>query len=534
MKKVILLLLCVALLLAMLPACSQEVATTAPTTETPTTMAPTTAPLPPIEESYKYTTKSGYYLWPSMLDGTVERKVLIATTDDGTFYCMTTDKNQANDFIVAQRTLLRFLGQKGMQVSALKYYATDYDDSFSKSGDGAAYIAFSAVRSWQQVLVTLQTLLGDYTDYGYVWALSNAIAGEMGWTTSAAATVDQAAMDAFFAAEPAAVNLLYPNFTTLYASQQSVDCCQALAASLMKTMDWHATMAKPVEQQLESWYGLVTSYANSIAVSFNRQGIGYAYYSQRIPLRIMTQYAEHYVDAAFYDASSIHGDIFYNVEKIYETAHTFDQEISNVVARLDLKEAVGVLPIYWISGENAAQRFNPNFKLRYVSGRDGMYVSYPSLYMNGYYQHILAKADINLGRSWQSNALGELLRSESAFAQSGYASSFRDDERLAALFYKCTGHYYGEGTRDYFVVMDILCYVDGLFALNPSDPLAGATSIAGYLVKNYGEAETHLMLLGILDVKRATSKTWDELIVEWEQHIRATYAHVDVSEWANP
>lgn len=531
MKKLLSLLVCAVLILSVFAGCTTDQPTTAPgTTAEPTEPATTLAP---IEESYKFSTKNGYYLWPSLVDGSVARKALTAATDDGTFYCMTADKAQANDFIVAQRTLLRFLRTKGMQIGERKYYATDYEDSFSKSNDDAAYIAFSAVRTWQQVLVTLQSIWGDYTDYGYVWALSNAIAQEMGWETAEVPAVEQASMDAFFVANPAAVNLLYPNFTTLYASQETVDHCQALSSQLLGSMDWNAAMAKSIEQQLESWYELVAHYANSISLDFDRQSIGYAYYSQRIPLRIKMQYTEHFVDATFSDSGDTYSDIFSNAVEIYNTANTLNEEISNAVACLSLQEKAGLLPVYWISGESAAQRFSENFKLRYISAVDGLYVRYPSFYLFGYYQHLIAKSETNLGRSWQTNALGELGRSKSVFAQSSWAKTFQDYGYPADLFYQCTGRNYTGSIEDYFEAMDVTCYIEENFALQATDPLAGSTSMGWYLVNLYGEAQTQQMLLGIQDVTAVTGKTWNELAAEWEQHIRDKYAHVDISDWVN-
>ena len=59
-----------------------------------------------------------------------------------------------------------------------------------------------------------KTLWGDYTDYGYIYHVANAIAAHLGWQTAAIEEVEQTALDSFFAENPEALNLVYPCFTT--------------------------------------------------------------------------------------------------------------------------------------------------------------------------------------------------------------------------------------------------------------------------------------------------------------------------------
>lgn len=528
MKKLLACILSSVLILSVFSGCSTDWFTKEPTVDNQTNSVNDV-----IEESYQYTTKSGYYFWPCMADNWVERKTLTTTTKDGTFFCMTEDKVLADDFVVTQRMLLRFLKSHGIDTGTLKYYATDYDDSFSENSKDEAYIALSAMRTWKQVMVTLQTLWGDYIDYGYIWALSNAIAGEMGWETDLIPAMEETALDTFFVENPAAVYLLYPSFTTEYASEETVNCCKALANALFAQINWRTALTKSVATQLDKWYSLVSGYASELSISFSRPVIGYAYYSRYVPLRIMTQYAEHFVDATFTNKYEIHGDIFSTDTNIYVTANTLNQEIDDAVAALEIQNKVGVLPIYWISMESAVLHFRNDIKIRFISSTDGLYVRYANLYLFGYFQHMITKTDTNLGGSWQTNALGELLRAKSTFTQSSWAYGFENSTQMAELFYQCTGHYYGEEANDYYESMDVMTYLEDNFGLASSDALAGATSAGWYLVQRYGETETYQMLLGIRDVTAVTGMTWEELAAEWEQYIRDKYAHVDISDWIN-
>ena len=72
------------------------------------------------------------------------------------------------------------------------------------------------------MLVTLQALWGDYTDYGYVYAMANAIASQLGWETDPLVSAENDNMDACFRQNPEAITLLYPVFTECYATDKIV------------------------------------------------------------------------------------------------------------------------------------------------------------------------------------------------------------------------------------------------------------------------------------------------------------------------
>jgi hypothetical protein len=49
------------------------------------------------------------------------------------------------------------------------------------------------------------------------------------------------------------------------------------------------------------------------------------------------------------------------------------------------------------------------------------------------------------------------------------------------------------------------------------------------LIELYGEKTAMELLLFPDTVETVTGKSWEQLRSEWEQHIRAKYAHVDIS-----
>ena len=145
--------------------------------------APTPPPILPFNEQYNYSVDSKFYSRPAVTNHIKWFDALKATTEDGTFICLTEDTTQADNFINTQRTLLHFLKDCGMDLRNLRYIVSDHEDSFSDSGKDTAYIAFSSQKTYRQVLATLHTLWGDYTDYGYVYAMANVIAEQLGRQT---------------------------------------------------------------------------------------------------------------------------------------------------------------------------------------------------------------------------------------------------------------------------------------------------------------------------------------------------------------
>ncbi len=529
MKQLFSLVLCALLLLPVFAGCTTDQPTAVSTAGTDT--IPTTAA--PIEDTYEYTAKSGFYFMPSVYDPWIESSALTTTTNDGTFFCMTEDTQLADDFIVSQRILLRLLRENGVETGRLEYYATSYGDSFSRSSEAEAYIALDAVRTQQQVLVTLQALWGDYTEYGYVWVLSHAIAGELGWEKESVPAVTKAEMDAFFKKNAEAVRLLYPTFTAQYAPEETVNCCKALAASLFEKINWQDILAKPVGEQIFHWQRVVDDYAKEIGISFVRDGIGYAYFGENVPLRIMTPYVEMMVDANYCDQlSDVFAPYFSDYQTIYQTVNAMNGEITAAVDYFGMEEDVGIITMKWVNcGDYASQRYLDGNTGVYFHAGHTAYVGSIAAYLHEYYHHLCYLMSGDTRKSWQSEAFSEMGAANSYWARYAMDQVFAEDV-FGFLFYFYTGRSYQSGRDDYYEVMDIICHMNNMYTLKYHD--GGPTmSMSHYLIDCYGE-ETAYQLVAFPDaVEQITGMTWEELAAQWEQHIRDKYAHVDISDWIN-
>ena len=485
----------------------------------------------PIEETYAYTAKSKHYVQPAVVDGWAERDALTTTTEDGTFYCFTADTAQADDFINAQRTLLRFLRNCGVEIGEMEHYGTDYGYSFSESSDASAYVALSDVCTWQQVLVTLQAIWGDYTDYGYVYAMANAVADELNWETDEKSSVEKEALDTFFTENPDAIHLLYPTFTEALATEETVQSCKALSRLLFDGIKWRKALAKPIAEQLDDYSALLSGYAQDIGIPFTRQSCGYAYYGEKVKLRIRTAYAELIVDRNFSDEmASLYGEPFGDYQSVYQTADRVNSETSAAVERLGAEEKAGMMTIKFVDGtDEATEKYTGLTGGQYYFSTKIAYVSSIYPYLHEYHHHLEQLFNIHNGQSWQSQAFCEIGASHSYYYQARM-ETMQQGEKLSELFYALTGRAYQPRQEDFYEVYDILCFINDNFDLSYYDggPL---NSISHYLIDRYGEDTTSQLMLFPNTVEEVTGKSWDEWRQEWKAYILDKYADRTLPDW---
>lgn len=505
-------------------------------------------PVTPIEETYEYTTTGRVYARPAML--TVEQRVefLTLTVDDGFFFCATTDTEEADEFINAQRTLLQFLRDSGVEIQKLNYYAIDFDDSFSENEKKRGHIAFSDVKSYQQVLVTLQTLWGDYTDYGYIHAVANTIAAHLGWQTDSIEEVDQTALATFFAENPEALNLVYPCFTTAYASEETVRNCKALSKQLVERIELREALTKPIDEQVNDFCALVDTYAQEISVTFSRQESRYAYYGEYIPLKISTPYVEHFIDrnyedeylAALEKLGDDSWDYFVDYLSIFATLDIINEEIARSVAYFGLEDEVGVVAMYWLSADSAAELHT------WMGGHriTNYYNSTPddplfdgkirltriSSYLHEYFHHIEHLINPNLGQTWQSQTFADLGSAQSQHARRFLETASMSDELSRELFYAFFGREYQSCWEDYYNVYDMTCYLNHSYQLEylKKEPW---NSFAHYLLGLYGEEIVPEILLFPETVEEVTGKTWEILQSDWQRHLEEKFKDVEIPDW---
>jgi len=480
----------------------------------------------PIQENYEYSLKSMYYLQPDIVDGAVRKTALTTSTDDGNFYVFSEDESVANEFVNAQRTLVTYLRSQGAHIDKMTYYGIDYGYSFSKSSKSSVHVSLSDIRSWQQVLVTLQTVWGDYTDYGYLFALSNAIAEELEWKMDDIPAYKNKETDLFFVENPAVVNLLYPTFTTKFASRETVNNSKALACFLLENINWKSALNKPVSDQLDDYYELINSYAQRLSIPFARQTCGYAYYGENIKLRIMTTYLEIVIDGNFHDTrEDIYGDCWNDYASIYQTVNLIDNETSTAVEFFDLQNIVKVMQLKLIDSNN---EWEDMYLPGNLMGKYSGIVAYANSlfsYLHEFYHHLEYTLSEEPSHNWQSEAFCEIGASYSQYRQAVIENILLEIGSGIDLFYTYTGRPYQAERNDYYEAFDILCFAEDYYELQYTGA-ESLNSFSRYLMDIYGEKTVCDLMLYPDTVEEATGETWVQLASKWEQHIREKYAGV--------
>ena len=491
----------------------------------------------PVLEQYEYKQREKVCFFPSFTNENEKAEILSVSMEDGSFICMTTDEEQANSFINAQRTLLYFLQNNGVTLRELNYVAINFQDNFSESAKNTAYIALSSTETWQQVLVTLQALWGDFTDYGYVYAMANAIAAHLGWETEALEPAEHAAMDAFFCENPQALNLLYPAFTARYATEETIRYSKLLSCYLFEDIDLWDAFKKPIETQLDAFARLLHQYSEKIGASFSRQVCGYAYRGPYLPLCIQATYATHIVDHGYTDCLSdmydIYEDYFSDYVTIYQTAERIDREIVEAVARFGLEDRAGNIRINWLSEYSATTKYAKRMVIAPYILQQEVYVTTIFAYLHAYYHQIayLLNPDSVKAQTWQSLAFCEIGRLRSQYSIYGTEKLYTQDSESAELFYALTGHTYRSGTEDYFEVNDIGCYAYNDFILDCYGDVSSINSFTHYLIKDFGEDAIINLMLFPDTVTHVTGKTWETLEIEWKQALMDKYAGKEIPSW---
>ncbi|MBO7184580.1 MAG: hypothetical protein J6V34_02145 [Oscillospiraceae bacterium] len=523
--------------------CGNNTATTKPSdvpTESPTIEIPEDD-LVLVEDHYDFMTQSKVYTRPAMKTEDRRLESLTLSMDDGFFFCLTTDAEIATEFVNTQRTLLRYLKDHGVEIRKLSYYAVDYDDSFSDSEGNRAYIALSHIKSYRQVLATLHALWGDYSDYGYVFHVANAVAEQLGWQTAPVDEVDQATLDTFFAQNPVALNLVYPCFTTTYADEATVRNCYALSRQIFEKIDMEQALAQSIDEQLGVFRGLVDAYAQEISAVFSRQQNGFAYYGELLPLKIMTRYALLVIDYDYKDfysadweaAGDYTLDYFSDYQSIIETATLLDEEVSSAVALFNLEEEAGIVIINWMNAESAVSKsgkaqFNGMY---YNATPPTAYITQINAYLHEYAHHLQHLLSPTLKECWQSQAFCELIRARDYYSQYAIKRACSTIERYIEMFEYFAGHAYQQGMDDYFELYDIFTYIYDDYSLAYLTGRNPINSFTHYILDLYGEETTYEVMLFPETVEDITGKTWDVLEAEWVQYIKDKFAGKEIPEW---
>ena len=137
-------------------------------------------------------------------------------------------------FIDTQVEINSFLQDKGILIEGFDFYVLHDIEIRVVKEENRAYIDFDALKSTEHIKLTLQAFWGEYTNFGYVFALSEHILQELGW----GAGQESAEIDLeIFKQTPELLNLSYPVFLEKYASRSQISAAKELSKTLLALME---------------------------------------------------------------------------------------------------------------------------------------------------------------------------------------------------------------------------------------------------------------------------------------------------------
>ncbi|MBR5342529.1 MAG: hypothetical protein IK149_01380 [Oscillospiraceae bacterium] len=264
------------------------------------TSAPTEEPLPTeAPPVYEYTEPYVRLMEPCGSGFVIQKNVLQIEVGAHTYRFEPSIGEQArNGFIAGQEALCRLLDDNGIRTDGLCFFVFPDYPNWTDSANAVAYYGLNAAKSWQQALTTVQLARGDYSNYGWLYALSDHLAWDLGWTRDETSETDNGIVDGTL------LNLVYPCFDGFYSSPEDIAACKALSKELMAGLDdiWSE----------EDFLQARERYAEEKGIDFAPTYLAFAYYSPSCKLKTRGMYLE------FFRTNSFTEDRYYTLGYIDE------------------------------------------------------------------------------------------------------------------------------------------------------------------------------------------------------------------------
>lgn len=249
-------------------------------------------------------------------------------------------EKERDSFVNAQEKLCAYLEEQGVSTAGMTFRIfADYVNR-TESEENCAYFGLDTKGTWRQALTTIQVVFGDYTNYGYLYALANETAGELKW--------EREKVTASETVTPELLNLVYPCFDEAYTSVEEIAACKALAVELLDGMENIWDEAEFLQARAD--------YAESHGIEFSPTYLTFAYNSESCPLKLRTEFLEIFKDRTYVEDYVTRGweseDAFVSVQKMIGTFEWLDEQLEGFREMLNVEvetlvpvQLLGTLPV---------------------------------------------------------------------------------------------------------------------------------------------------------------------------------------------
>ena len=463
------------------------------------------------------------------------------------YYLDSQDDELCNEFVNAQTKLMQYLDKNGVDLSDIgspKYYLSDYQRNSSTFKNityfyGAdwpnainsivdsrfAYFGFDTVKTYKQVLTTLQNIYGSFTDYGYLYALSNEIAKAMKWETDASVDISESELKDLVLSNSFCLDLTYPCFTEDYSSKDIIAVSKALSVKVLKSLNQKPAklLAMPIEEQIKAFRNGVSEYAASIGAEYSEPKYGYMFGSEEYPLIVNTTYFTLHLEDGYKDHFEpvYKQDFFKDYESIRNTVSIIDSEISAVIKEYSLEDKAGKTIIIMSTDSHSNS---------YASHQGGIcYCTSVQPVVHEFCHYLVHIISIpNGGTTYQTDAIGHQIFCEwngmnSYFNQLFYEKEYSMPEYQKEWFESKAGREFRRSREDtllacHYTIGETKDYHMDNFTCSST------MSYAAYIVETYGEEEMLKLALFSNKFYEEHNTSYEELIAEWKEYILENFA----------
>lgn len=474
--------------------------------------APANPPSPAYEYTDEYLRLSEPYSGKWVVNGNLQK----TEVDSRTYlFDPSISVDTRSDFISAQEALCLFLSEKGISTDGLRFIVPKDYINRSDSTEKTAYFALDTQGTYQQILVTLQTALGDYVNYGYAYALADHTAATLGWITDAPAEEVNAKK---FQSSPALLQLVYPCFSEDYTPRDEIDACRHLSRACLAGMD------DPYAGE-DTFMTAVQDFAREAGIDFTPTHLGFAYAGVDCPLKIRTKYVELFRNYS-YERSSDRLDVEDDILAWYDTSISFFEEFDRRAEELRTlfeTEDDFVIPVMLAGniGVRYAGLFYPKGEDSKIELSDLYALMHEYIHYLDYTRHLTNGGNTTNWSNWTHEVLTTyysryydvLFRLKLAEAGEtihpsrviGQPYEDEDDELLFRRIYLATTPQKNELLYRLKTAYDY-----------------GAVSFGGYFAELYGDAALIECMMYPEKTPDLTGKALDEIVNDWCEWIAAT------------
>lgn len=425
----------------------------------------------------------------------------------------------SNQFILAQEGLCQLLERNGISTAGQTYRVLENYSNWTDSANQVSYYGLNMLKSWKQVLTTVQAALGDYTNYGYLYALSNKVAADLGWKQD---EISKSASGEALSENTRLLNLVYPCFDEKYTDAADIESCKLVAKELLSGLENIWSEEAFLQAQLD--------YAQSKSLDFQPTYLTFAYYSPSCPLKLQTKYLEVFRDYTFqasgeFLAGYIEQDYMADTGSLIHTFEWFDEQLTQIrgaFASFEMPEG-DIVPVRMcaeLPRGFLSQHFESGGIYVHVRGERNIYATTVTVLAHEYTHYLYdlcCGGNLTAYEPWHNEAVAYYLSVGSNFEKRWIFAS-QDKNGYMESIETLIGQAYDEPLDEIRFLRRALredsdqCL---FFLKNISNQQIIASAFGEYFVRTYGKDAYLRCMLDASKTKDITGKTLDEVLDDW-------------------